>query len=150
MGGTILTQADRVVGPHVGRRDVHQRADAHRATHVVAEHQERAAERLEQPGQGHAVHCRAHRVFAHPKCRTRPYGECGPAKGSPSDEDAVGQERRRTLDSREVRFREVRGAADQPGRAAARAWMTVDDALRVGTEVPASQVGRSIAGSSPD
>ena len=60
----VLAEGDGVVRPDEDRRDVHQRGEAHRGAHVVAEDQERAAERAGRAVQDDAVDDRAHRVLA--------------------------------------------------------------------------------------
>src|SRR5699024_9906224 len=62
--GTVLTEADRVVRPHVDRRCLHQGRQPHRGPHVVAEGEERAAVGTGEAVQGDAVDDGAHRVLA--------------------------------------------------------------------------------------
>ena len=64
MRGTVLAEADGVVGPDVDGVDVHQRRQPHRGPHVVGELQERAAERAGRAVQHDAGQDRAHRVLA--------------------------------------------------------------------------------------
>ena len=62
----VLADADRVVRPDEGHLVPGERGDAHGAAHVVAEHEERAAERQQAAG-GHPVHDGAHAVLADPE-----------------------------------------------------------------------------------
>src|SRR5699024_723042 len=64
VGGAVLAQADRVVRPHVGGRDLHQRGETDRAAHVVRELEEGASVGTGQPVQGDAGEDRAHAVLA--------------------------------------------------------------------------------------
>ncbi|CAB4735755.1 unannotated protein [freshwater metagenome] len=64
MGWSILAEPDGVVGPHERARQLHERREAHRAAHIVAEHHERTAERPGEAVEGDAVDDRAHRVLA--------------------------------------------------------------------------------------
>ena len=64
VGRAVLAEADRVVGPDVDDRQLHQRREPHRAAHVVAEDEERAAEHPRAAVQRDAVHDRAHGVLA--------------------------------------------------------------------------------------
>ncbi len=64
VGGAVLAQADRVVGPDVGDGQVHERGEADGRPHVVAERQEGAAVGPGQALQGDAVEYGAHGVFA--------------------------------------------------------------------------------------
>ena len=64
VGRTVLAEADRVVGPDVGDRQLAQGRDPHRAAHVVGERQEGAAEDAGQAVGRDAVHDRAHAVLA--------------------------------------------------------------------------------------
>jgi hypothetical protein len=45
VGGAVLADADRVVGEHEARLGARHRRQAHGRTHVVEEHEERAADR---------------------------------------------------------------------------------------------------------
>ena len=64
VGRAVLAEADRVVRPDVGDRQLHQRGQPHRRAHVVAEDQERAAVRAGAAVQRDAVEDRAHAVLA--------------------------------------------------------------------------------------
>ena len=64
VGGAVLAEADRVVGPHVGDRQLHERRQPDGGAHVVGEHEERAAVDPGAAVQGDAVHHRAHAVLA--------------------------------------------------------------------------------------
>ena len=65
VGRAVFAQADRVVGEHEDRAQLHQRRHAQRVAAVVGEDQEGGAERDEAAVQGDAVHDRAHAEFAH-------------------------------------------------------------------------------------
>ena len=74
VGRAVLAEADRVVRPDVGHRQLHQRREPDRAAHVVGEGQERATEDASAAVDGDAVHDRAHAVLAdaeveHPPAR---------------------------------------------------------------------------------
>ena len=60
---TVFTHANRVVGKHEHHRQLHDRRQADRRFHVVAEYQERRGVRP-QVRQRHAVGNRPHGVFA--------------------------------------------------------------------------------------
>ena len=62
----VLADPDRVVRPDERHLVAGQRGDAHGAAHVVAEHEERAAER-QQVARRHPVHDRAHAVLTDPE-----------------------------------------------------------------------------------
>ena len=111
VGGAVLAEGDGVVRPHVDRRDVHQRRDAHRRAHVVAEDQERAAEGAGRAVQHDAVDDRAHRVLADAEVQHAAVAVARPFVGRPLGRD----ERLRRLDGGEVRLREVGRAAPQLG-----------------------------------
>ena len=64
VGGTVLAQADGVVGPRVDDVDVGEGGHPYRAPHVVAEDEEGAADRQGPAMGGHAVHDPAHAVLA--------------------------------------------------------------------------------------
>ncbi len=77
VGRAVLAEADRVVGPDVGDRELHERGEPDRRAHVVGEHQEGAAVDAGAAVQGDAVHDRAHGVLAdaevqHPAVAGRP------------------------------------------------------------------------------
>ncbi len=65
VGGTVLSEADRVVGPRIDDVLVGERADPHRAAHVVAEDEEGAAHRDDAAMGRHPVHDPAHTVLAY-------------------------------------------------------------------------------------
>ena len=65
MGRAVLAEADRVVGEHIGDRQVHQRRHAYRVARVVGEGEEGAAVRTVATVQRDAVHHRRHAEFAH-------------------------------------------------------------------------------------
>ncbi len=60
----VLAEADRVVGEHVGHRQLHQRRQPHRRPQVVGEDEERRDERPHPAVQRDAVRGRGHRVLA--------------------------------------------------------------------------------------
>ncbi len=65
VGRAVFAQADRIVGEHEDRAQLHQRGHAQRVAAVVGERQEGGAERDEAAVQRDAVHDRAHAEFAH-------------------------------------------------------------------------------------
>ena len=67
MRRTIFAQSNRVVREDVNGLQLHQRREADGGTHIVREHQKRAAVRNDAAVQRHPVHDRAHRVFTHTK-----------------------------------------------------------------------------------
>ena len=108
----VLAERDGVVRPDEDRRDVHERREAHRGAHVVAEDQERAAERAGRAVQHDAVDDRAPSRAR--GCRSAARGRRGcprPLVGRPLGRD----ERRRVVDRREVRLGEVGRSAPQLG-----------------------------------
>ena len=111
VGRAVLAEGDGVVRPDEDRRDVHQRRESHRRAHVVAEDQERSAERPGRAVQHDAVDDRAHRVLADAEVQHAPVRVAGPLVSGP----LLGDERLRALDRREVRFGEVGRAAPQLG-----------------------------------
>ena len=80
VGRAVLAEADRVVGPHVGDRQLHQRRQPDRGAHVVGEDQERAAVDAGAAVQRDAVHDRAHARAR--GCRSAASGRTG-RRGSP-------------------------------------------------------------------
>ena len=64
VGGSVLAQSDRIVGPDVDGVDVHQRGQPHCRTHVIRELQERPTECPGRAVQHDARQDRAHRVLA--------------------------------------------------------------------------------------
>ncbi len=67
MGGPVLAQADRVVGEHEDRAQLHQRRHAQRVARVIGEGQKGADVGDEPAVQGQAVGDRAHAELAHPE-----------------------------------------------------------------------------------
>ena len=63
MGGPVLPEADGIVRPNMQHGKVHQRSKADRAARIVGEDQVAGIVSAEAR-QHHAVHHRAHRVFA--------------------------------------------------------------------------------------
>ena len=61
----VFAEADAIVREHKNGRDVRQRRDADRRPVVIRENQERPAVGNQSAKQGHAVHGRGHRMFAH-------------------------------------------------------------------------------------
>ena len=112
VGGAVLAQADRVVGPHVDDRRLHHGGQADRAAHVVAEGEERAAVRAGGPVQGDAVEDRAHRVLADPEVQRAAVGLGVPHLRG----DRLRAERVRALHRGVVALGEVRRAAPQLGQ----------------------------------
>ena len=76
--GTVLAEADRVVGPHEGDRDLLDRGQAHRGSHVVGEHEEGAAVGAGQPLERDAVEDHAHGVLADAEVQGAPVGAALP------------------------------------------------------------------------
>ena len=101
VGRAVLPHADRVVREDERRRDPHDRRQADRALHVVAEDQEAGAEGAE-PGQRQPVDHGAHRVLADAEV------EVAPAVLAGLDAPAA-------VDERERGGRQVGRAADQLG-----------------------------------
>ena len=66
VGGAVLAQAHRVVGPRVDDVGLRQRREADRRSHVVAEDEEGAAHGEHPAVARHAGHGRAHGVLADP------------------------------------------------------------------------------------
>ena len=64
VGGPVLAEPDRVVGPRVDDVDVREGGEPHRPPHVVAEDEEGAADREQAAVGGHAGHDAAHPVLA--------------------------------------------------------------------------------------
>ena len=116
VGGAVLAQADRVVGPHVGDGQAHQGGQPHGGPHVVGERQERAAEDARAAVDGDAVHDRAHGVLADAEVQ-HPPGEGVP--GEHLGRAVLGQERRRVVDRGVVRSRP--GPPSRPTARASRA-----------------------------
>ena len=81
VGGAVLAQADRVVRPHVQRRDTHQGAEADRGALVVGEDQERAGERPGLAVQRDAVHDRRGGVLADAEVQDPAVGVALPRRG---------------------------------------------------------------------
>ena len=107
----VLAEGDGVVRPDEDRRDVHERRQAERRALVVAEDQERAAERAGRAVQHDAVEDRGHGVLADAEVQHAAVRVAGPLVGR-----ALGRhERRGALDGGVVRLGEVGGAAPQLG-----------------------------------
>ena len=111
VGRAVLAERDGVVRPDEDARDVHQRGQADRGPHVVAEDQERAAERAGGAVQHDAVDDRAHRVLADAEVQHAAVRVARPLVRGPLGRD----EGLRVLDRGEVRLGEVGGAAPQLG-----------------------------------
>lgn len=112
VGGAVLAQSDRVVGPHVGGGELHQGGEADGGAHVVAEREERAAVRAGQALQGDAVEHGAHRVLTDTEVQ-------GPAVGASPELGRLpvrGDEGGFAVHGRVVAAREVGGAAPQFGQ----------------------------------
>ena len=65
VGGTILAQADAVVGEYVDHAQPHHRRQADAGAHVVAENEEGAAVGDDAAVKGQAAEDSAHAVLAH-------------------------------------------------------------------------------------
>ena len=75
VGRAVLAEADRVVRPHEGDAALHERGEPHRGAHVVAEHQEGAAEGAQQAVTGR---CRSgSRPWRARGCRSAGSGRTG-------------------------------------------------------------------------
>ena len=134
VGRAVLAEADRVVRPDVGDRQLHERGQPDGAAHVVGEGEERAAVDAGAAVQRDAVHDRAHGVLADAEVQRAPVGAAGPHLGLP-----VGrQERRFALDRGVVALGEVGRAAPQLGQLRVEGGehlaggLAGGDALRVG------------------
>ena len=77
MGGAVLAQADRVVGPGIDDVGVGERGKADGGTHVVAEDEERAAHGEDAAVARHAGHGRRHGVLADPEVDLGTTGSLG-------------------------------------------------------------------------
>ncbi|MGY4486278.1 hypothetical protein ACVWWR_005469 [Bradyrhizobium sp. LM3.2] len=100
--GAVLTQADGVVGHHMNDADPHQGRKADRRTAVVGEGEEGAAIGNEAAVQREAVHRGRHAMLAD---AVMDVIAC----------ERVARHRSLRLGMRQVRMRQVCGAADQPG-----------------------------------
>ena len=72
VGGSIFTNADRIVGPHEDRRDLHEGRKTHRRTHVIGEDKEGSAVAAGQARQGDAVEDATHGVLANTEVDSTP------------------------------------------------------------------------------
>ena len=108
----VFADADGVVGPHVGDRQIHEGGEAHRAAHEVGEHEERAAVSAGEAVGGDTVERGTHREFAHAKVEVT--AELVAAEGRRGT--VRGQERGLALQERVVRAGEVGGTAPQFGQ----------------------------------
>src|SRR5690606_19373407 len=102
VGGAVLAEEHRVVGPDPYRRSAHQRAEAHGGPHVVAEHEERRPVRPQPAMDGDSVRDGSHGVLADTELDVA----TGPIRGG----EGVGD-----VDLRLGRLDEVGGAADEAG-----------------------------------
>ena len=107
----VLAERDGVVRPDEDRRHLHERRETHRRAHVVAEDEERAAERARLAVQHDAVHDRGHRVLADAEVQHAAVGVARRLVGGPLG----GDERGGVVDRREVRLGEVGRAAPELG-----------------------------------
>ena len=112
VGRAVLTEADGVVRPHVGHRQLHQRGEPDGRPHVVAEHQEGAAVRAGQALQRDAVQDRAHRVLADAEVQRAAERAALPVLGLPVGRDERGLARH----GRVVALGQVGRAAPQLGQ----------------------------------
>src|SRR5215211_4617772 len=83
MGGSVLAQADRVVGPHVDHRQLHQGREPYGWAHVVAEYQEGAAVWPQAAVQLDAVQDCAHGMLAYPEMQHTTVRVAGEQLGLP-------------------------------------------------------------------
>ena len=99
VGGSVLAEPDRVVGPDVDDGQAGQRREPDRSAHVIAECQEGGDVRVEAPVVGKPVRDPAHRMLAdaEPEVATGRLGA-----------EVVG-----ALDVGQVRFGQVRRATEQ-------------------------------------
>ena len=112
VGRPVLAEADRVVRPHVGDRQPHQRGQPHRGAHVVGEGEEGGAEDAGAAVDGDAVQDRAHAVLADAEVEH----PAGVRVGLPHLGGAgLRDERRSVLDGGVVGLGEVGRAAPQLG-----------------------------------
>ena len=72
VGGSVLAEADRIVGQHEDPPEPHQGGHPDRVTRVVGEDEERSGVGDHPAVQGHPVHDRAHRELAHPEVEIVP------------------------------------------------------------------------------
>ena len=107
----VLAEADRVVGPHVGDRQLLDRGEPDRRPHVVGEHEERAAVRAGQPLQGDPVEDHPHAVLADAEVQRAAVGAALPVPGLLAARDEGGL----ALHGRVVGLGEVGRAAPQLG-----------------------------------
>ena len=137
VGRAVLAEADRVVRPDVGDRQLHQRGQPDRAAHVVGEDQERAAVDAGAAVQRDAVHDRAHA-----RARGRRSAACG-RTGPPGHIlvwRSVGRNDGSPFDRGVVALGEVGRAAPQLGQHRLERGQHLagrlagGDALRVGVE----------------
>ena len=83
VGRPVFAEVDAVVREDEDRLQVRERREADRRAHVVAEDEERRAERDEPVGDRHAVHERAHGVLADAEVDVAPL-ELSLARAPPS------------------------------------------------------------------
>ena len=112
VGRAVLADADGVVGPDVGHRELHDRRQPHRRPHVVGEHEERAAVDAGAAVQGDAVHDRAHGVLADAEVQHPAVAVALEVLGG----ELRGHERRLALGGRVVGAGQVGRAAPQLGQ----------------------------------
>ncbi len=109
---TVFADADGVVGPHVGDRQIHEGGEAHGPAHEVGEHEERAAVSAGEAIGGDTVEGSTHGEFAHAEVQVA--AELVAAEGRRGT--VCGQEGRLALQEGVVRAGEVGGAAPQFGK----------------------------------
>ena len=103
VGGAVLADPDRVVGPDVDDRQAHHCRQPHRWAHVVGEDQEGAAVGKQTAVQGHSIENGTHRVLPHTKTEVAPSG-------------AITLEVSEALEQRDVGGGQVGRAADECGQ----------------------------------
>ena len=64
---TVLPEADRIMREDEQRVDLHDRSQPDRRLRIIRKNKEGRPERNQSSVCRHAVHCRAHAKFAHPK-----------------------------------------------------------------------------------
>ncbi|CAM5581502.1 hypothetical protein SCYAM73S_04252 [Streptomyces cyaneofuscatus] len=136
VGGAVLAEADGVVGPDVGDRQLHQGGEADGRAHVVAEDQERTAVGAGEALERDAVEDGTHGVLADAEVERAAVGVSGEFTGLLP----LGHEGRLALHGGVVAAREVGRAAPQLGEHGCQRGQDVagglagGDALGVGVE----------------
>ena len=90
VGRSVAAEPDRVVRPDEDRRQLHERREPYRRTHVVAEHEERPAVHAGAAVQRDAVDDGAHRVLADAEVQRASVRPAGPHLGLVLGRDEAG------------------------------------------------------------